>query len=177
MSIIVKQTGGGDFTPCPAGLHHGICVDVVDLGVLKVAYSGHEKQQHKIRIVWQVEDMMPSGKPYIVQKRYTASLHEKASLRKDLESWRSRPFTPAELEGFDLENLIGVNCQLSVMHDSRDGSTYANITSVVPPPRGGIRLEPRDYVRVKDRTPEQTAQAGKAGGDGEYQPCDDDIPF
>ena len=43
---------------------------------------------------------MPDGKPFLVRRRYTASLHEKSALRKDLESWRGRAFTNVELDGF-----------------------------------------------------------------------------
>ena len=171
MPIIAKQTGS-DFIPCPAGLHHAVCVDVIDLGKIKVSYGGKEpKEQHKIRLIWQTDEPIPeTGKPYIVQKRYTLSLGEKATLRKDLESWRSKPLSAEELAGFDVEVLIGVNCQISVMHDTRDGSTYANVTSVVPPPKGTYKIGPRDYVRVKDRTDGGQRDEG-------YQASDEDIPF
>ena len=39
MAIIAKEPERS-FTPCPEGLHHAVCVDVVDLGVLQnVAYQ------------------------------------------------------------------------------------------------------------------------------------------
>lgn len=167
MSPIIATAGASDkFEPAPAGLHQGVCVDVVDMGVLEVTYAGLTKKQRKVRIVWQIDELMESGKPFIVQKRYTLSLHEKATLRKELESWRGRPFTPEELAGFDLEEkLIGANAQVNIQHAVKDGTTYANVVSIVPLGRGMTKMNTNGYVRVKDRTevqppetPELTAE-------------------
>src|ERR1700684_2934792 len=116
MAIVAKASGGNDCKPAPAGTHAAVCCDVVDLGMLEVSFGGKTKTQHKVNLVWQIEEDRDDGKPFTVRKRYTLSLHEKASLRKDLESWRGRAFTPAELEGFDLEVLIGIGCMLNVIH-------------------------------------------------------------
>ena len=43
-----------------------------------------------------------NGRRFQLRKDYKNSLHEKAGLRKDLEAWRGRRFTDAELAGFDL---------------------------------------------------------------------------
>ena len=95
-------------------------MDVVDLGILvKVNWGGKGKKQHKIRIVWQVEEVRADNKPHQASKRYTLSLHEKAALRKDLESWRGRPFTAQELEGFDVEQVIGIAAILSMSSRKR----------------------------------------------------------
>jgi hypothetical protein len=40
--------------------------------------------------------------PYVVSKTYTLSMHEKATLRRDLESWRGQGFTEKEAEAFIL---------------------------------------------------------------------------
>lgn len=169
MAIVASVGTGTSFKPAPAGLHQAVCVDVVDMGILEVSYAGKTKRQHKVRVVWQIDQDMEDGKPFIVQKRYTLSLHEKANLRKDLESWRGRPFTDAELEGFDLEKLLGANCQLNIQHVQKAGETYANVISIVPLGRGMQKMEPRDYVRVQDR--EENAK-------GDPEPLTyEDIPF
>jgi uncharacterized Zn-binding protein involved in type VI secretion len=171
MPIYASAGSGGDFTPAPAGLSQAVCVDVVDMGLLKVTYAGVEKTQHKVRLVWQLEDMMSDGKPFLVQKRYTLSLHEKANLRKDLESWRGRVFTPEELIKFDVETVIGANAQLNIQHTQKDGKTYANVVSIVPLGRGMQKIEGMAYVRVQDRT------EGQAASHDETPVIDDDIPF
>lgn len=148
MPIIAKQPDT-TFTPCPEGLHHAVCVDVVDLGIVDSPHGPKEK----VRIVWQVNALNPvSGHRFDVRRSYNRTLHEKAALRKDLESWRGQAFTDAELKGFDVEKVLGANAQLQVIHrETDDGKTYANVQSIVPVPAEVERLEPLDYVREIDR--------------------------
>lgn len=178
MAIVASK--GSSYPVCPAGSHVGVCVDVVDLGMIKSEYAGKAKTQHKVRLAWQVDEMRDDGKPFVVSKRYTLSLHEKASLRKDLESWRGRAFTDPELEGFDLENLLGAGAMLSVMQVAQKGSIYANITAIMRPPKG-MPLPALDssYVRMQDRKPEDSAPGNGNVPDGDegWVPTDDDVPF
>lgn len=172
MPIIAKA--GPSFTPTPAGVHVSICCDVVDLGVLEVNYAGKSKKQHKIKIVWQIAEDQQDGRPFLCQKRYTLSLHEKAGLRKDLESWRGRAFTETELNGFDVESIVGVGCLLNVIHENKSGSLYANVTAIMRLPKNTQPPSIRDYVRVIDRDPSNQAQP-----DQPWNPeiTDDDVPF
>lgn len=150
MAIIAK--GGGNYKLAPAGLHQAVCVDVVDLGEEKSERYG--KTQQKVRLVWQLGELDPeTGKPFLISRKYTNSLGEKAILRKDLEGWRSRPFSKEELVGFDLERLLGVGAQLMVVHAEKEGGTFSNVQAIVPVAKGAERLFPRDYVRVVNRDP------------------------
>src|SRR5215831_6323651 len=171
MAMIVKADK--EYPVHPAGLFQGVCVDVVDLGLVDVTFNGKTRQQNKLRVVWQSEERRDDGKPFLLSRRYTASLSEKASLRKDLESWRGRPFTPEELDGFDIENLLAVNAYLNVLHAERDGKTYPNVASVAPLKKSTPRMTASDYVREKDR-PERNGDS--AHGDGPAI-TDDDVPF
>lgn len=184
MPIYAKATGSG-FTPAPAGQHAAVCVDVVDLGMVEVKWGEQKpKSQHKIRIIWQIDQDRDDGKPHEVSRRYTLSLHEKAALRKDLESWRGRAFTEAELEGFDVETVIGVPCLLSVIHAAREGGgqPYANISSIMKLHKSIPAPAPRDYVRVCDRPPSDGVVSaprgwGEHGEHGDPVLTEDDIPF
>lgn len=175
MPIIAKASGGSNYIPAPAGTHAAVCVDVEDLGVLEVNFGGKTKRQHKINIIWQIDEVREDNKPYDVRKRYTLSLHEKSGLRKDLESWRGRPFTSAELEGFDVETILSAPCMLNVIHNVKDGSTYANVTAVMKLPKGMTAPTPRDYVRVCERQPTQGEEVPPDFGDGSYP--DMEVPF
>jgi hypothetical protein len=147
---------GKDFDPAPPGVHQAVCVDVVDLGVLQVKWQGEVKEQHKIRIAWQIGETRDDGKPFLVNKRYTLSLHEKANLRKDLESWRGKPFTAEECAGFDIEKLLDKNCLLNIQHTPpRDGKVYANVVSIMPTLKSMPVMVPNNYIRVQDRTDKQ----------------------
>ena len=178
MAIVAKA--GASFTPCPAGSHIATCVDVVDLGIVKSTFGGKTKAQHKVNVIWEIGEKRDDGKPFMPRKRYTLSLHEKASLRKDLESWRGRPFTEDELSGFDLENLIGVPCMLSVVQQASNGSIYANVAAIMRLPKGvtAIEIDP-SYVRVQDRPTDAQEETGgnDAPPNDEWSPSDDDVPF
>jgi hypothetical protein len=97
-------------------------------------------------------------------------------MRKDLESWRGRPFTQAELEQFDLEVLLSVGAMVNVIHNVKDGSTYANVAAVMKMPKGMSAPAPREYVRECDREPEQHDDAPDYQG-GQYAATDEDCPF
>lgn len=177
MSIIAKKKKT-EFTPAPEGLHSAVCCDVVDLGIVESQWGS----AHKVQIRWQLEEKdAKTDKPFMVVSKYTLSLHEKSRLRPMLEAWRGRKFTNDELDGFDLEALIGVNCQVQVIHDIKDdGGVWANVQAVVPPPKNGIKLRVSDdYVRVQDRPDEQFSGSKEQSGYGDYAPGVDDesIPF
>ena len=149
MPIIAK---GSDFVPAPEGSHPAVCVDVVDLGVLVTTFNGVTRRKPMVKYVFQIEENMENGKPFVVSRRFTISLHKKAALRAAIESWRGRALTETEIrDGFDLESLIGSACLLNVVHVARDGATFANVSSIMRLPRGTKALRARDYVRVKDR--------------------------
>lgn len=180
MPIIAKAGGGNpDFLPAPAGTHAAVCCDIIDLGVLKVNYGGKEKSQHKVRIVWQLAELRPSdGKPFQASKRYTNSLHEKASLRKDLESWRGRAFSEEELKGFDLEKLLSIPAFLNIIHAQKGSDTYANVVGIMRLPKQMEAPQVRDYVRMCDRKPDESGEVPPGfGGPDDYQITDDDVPF
>ena len=180
----IMASKGTSFAPCPAGTHIAVCIDVVDLGLIKTTYKTSVKTQHKVNIVWEIDEKRDDGQPFRPRKRYTLSLHEKASLRKDLESWRGRAFTEDELRGFDLEALIGVPSMISVVHAAVAGQIYANVTAIMKAPKG-MKAPPADpsYIRVQDRPKDEAPANGHANGNGvpppdeEWVPSDDDVPF
>ena len=163
------------FTPAPAGTHAAVCVDVVDLGMVLSEFNGKKREQHKIKIVWQIEEERDDGKPFLVHRRYTNSLHEKATLRRDLESWRGKPFNEEELAGFDLENLISAGALLNLIHQQREGSTYANVASIMKLMKGMSAPNIREYVRMCDRQPDPTA--AQPDPYAAETITDDDVPF
>lgn len=138
MALTVRETGGGEFELPPAGTYPARCYRVIDLGTQPVEWQGTTKHQQKVLIAWELmgDERMKDGRPFSIQKRYTASLSEKASLRADLEAWRGRPFTGDELRGFHLKNILGQACLLQVIHTEKNGKSYANIASLMRLPKG-----------------------------------------
>jgi hypothetical protein len=139
MAILATDSGGKDFKKVPPGCHFAICNMVVDMGVQETAFKGQAKQQHKVYMRWEVPDERVTyekdGKDYegpcSIGSTYTLSLSEKANLRKILENWRGKTFTPDELRGFDITKVAGTCCQIMVQHTEAGGKTYANVTGVM----------------------------------------------
>ena len=140
MSLTVNagNGGGGDFEQCPAGSFAARCYQIIDLGHQTFEWKGEAKVAPKVRITWELNEMMQDGRPFSISREYTASIGDKANLRKDLEAWRGRPFTATELQNFSLENVLGAPCLLGVVHKpSKDNSkVYANVGSIMALPKG-----------------------------------------
>lgn len=154
MPIIAKRDSEKSFLPHPAGMFPAVCCDVVDLGMVTSNYAGKEKVQHKVRLVWQTSAKMEDGRRFIVGKRYTVSLFEKATLFQDLTSWGIQLSEDDMDGGFDIETLIGLPAFLNVQHkkDALDPKkVYANVVSVNPLPDFAPRIETEGYVRVTER--------------------------
>ena len=124
------------------GTHLAICYSFIDLGTHVEESFGKIEPIHKIQIGWElpnlVEKYTPKDTeeekdfiPYIF-KEYTDSLNEKSNLHKDLVSWRGKQFTEEELNGFDIEKVVGVPCLLTIVHVTAktSGNEYEKITSV-----------------------------------------------
>lgn len=172
MPIIAKGSSNSTFKPAPAGLHQGACCDVIDHGVVQTQWG----DKHKVTLRWQLAEG-EGDTPYYVQKRYTNSLHEKAVLRHDLESWRGREFTPGELAGFDLEKLLGVNGQILVVQKkATDGKVWSNVQTLMPMGKGAPKLDVRGYVRECERVPDDEMPSDE-GPDFGPTPIMDDPPF
>lgn len=135
----------GDFTPAPQGLHNAVCCDVQDLGFEQSQFG----PRHRMQIVWQLEAINPNtGKRFEVRRKYGATLNPKSDLFRDLSVWRGKPLTTEEAAKFDIDRLVGIPCQLQIMHKISDnGKTYANVQAVLPPNPVAPALRPEGYVR------------------------------
>jgi hypothetical protein len=140
MSFFVTNTSK-EFVLVPPGSHLARCYRIVDLGSQKSEYMGRIKQLRKIMIGWEIhgeaEDGTPlltdKGEPMAIFKNYTHSWGENSTLRKDLQSWRGKPWTDQEAEKFDIERLLNQWCMLNVIHrPGQNNKIYANVDSVTP---------------------------------------------
>lgn len=117
---------------CPEGTHAAVCVGVVDLGTQPP--SGKfldQKPQRKLYLVWELTE--EATRP-LIGKDFTASLNEKATLRKWIEQWRGKKF--GEDEEFDVATLAGKKCLLTITHSGNGDKKYHNATSVAAPMKG-----------------------------------------
>jgi hypothetical protein len=136
--IIRENRTESTFKIPPSGSFLGRLYRILDLGTQKVEWQGAIKMQRKLMFSFELhgEDndgqalTTNDGKPLMISKRYTMSLGEQSTLRKDLESWRGKKFTTEELLGFDLNVLLGKFAMCNVTHNDREGKTYANLSGL-----------------------------------------------
>lgn len=195
--LLAKDPGGGDFELTPSGTFQARCYMILDLGTQESTLFDPTR---KVKFVWELGELMKNGKPFSISKDYTLSLNEKANLRKDLEAWRNKVFTQEELDGFDVFNVLGAQCMLSIVHDTNGkGKAYAKIQSIMSLPKNTAKLEPvnpdvklclepsyyspidfdmiPEWIQTKVKTsPEWQAVASPMTYES-MPPMEDDIPF
>lgn len=198
MSLIATDTGGGDFKLVPEGTHIAVCNMIVDLGMQETNFG----PKHKCYVRWELPNEEIEWKdkegnehkgPMTIGANYTVSLSEKANLRHDLEGWRGKAFTSEELAGFDVFNILGKPCQVSVVHNESGGKTYANVSGVVAIPKGMEAPQAQnDLVKysesepgmfenlpdwIKKKLENKVVQEPSPQKSNSLDDFDDDIPF
>jgi hypothetical protein len=143
LTLPVGGGGGGDFKRAPAGSHIAVCNLVADCG-LQPGSQAFPNPKRKIylrfeipgeRVEYEKDGKQVEG-PLTIGSFYTASMNEKATLRKHLEGWRGKSFTDAEAGAFDVSKLLGQPCMLSVIESESGGKTYSNIQNIGKMPNG-----------------------------------------
>jgi len=123
-----------EFKNCPPGSHLGRLYKIVDLGTQQGEWEGKATYARKMIFYFELhgEDdkgiplVNDDGKPLIVTKYYNASLGEKATLRKHLQTWLNLDFSKMP-EGFKVENILGKFAMINVITYQKDGKTRASI--------------------------------------------------
>lgn len=125
---------GGSFTPAPVGTHVARCIKLIDLGTQHGEYMGEPTRRNQVLVTWELpeESITVDGKdvPQTTSKFYTNSLGEKANLRRDLEGWRGRTFSEAELDRFDLEAVLGKPCLLTIVGAENGKTKVASVSGL-----------------------------------------------
>jgi hypothetical protein len=129
------------FELTPADTHLAVCYRLIDLGTQQSEWNGKVLRQHKIMLSWELPNALMTegentGKPFTFHQRYTYSSSDMSNLRQDLEAWRGIPFTDADFQKFDLGVLLSKGCLIGIVHESKNGKTYANKSSIMKLPKG-----------------------------------------
>lgn len=122
MSLVIKDK---IYEQMSEGLHNVTITKVDDLGLQETQFGTKDRA----RIVFQAADQKDSktGEPINVMMTVTKSLHSKSALGKLLATLK----VPVGAE-FDLNDIVGIKCQVVVQHKESEGKNYANIATVLP---------------------------------------------
>jgi hypothetical protein len=141
----------------PEDIYLAKCISVIDLGKSESEYDGKKNIREQVLLEFEVPEIViefekdGEKKKFnkVLRKFYTNSLSEKASLRADLNRWRKRAFTEEELKGFNLSKVLGVDCQLQVIHETKDGKTRQKV-EVLPAVKGQAPIEVENELTLFD---------------------------
>lgn len=149
METMAKRESGGVFHLQPAGTIQAVCFGVWGLGYQKGEYKGIPTVALKAIVGFELNKRISSeddynGKRYAIYNWYTISLGTKANLFKDLTNWLGRELTEEELKhGYELKELIGENCLLSIVHKQQaNGKPTAKISGILALPEGMPAIKP-----------------------------------
>jgi hypothetical protein len=144
MPIIATNKKGADVELIEAGSYPARIYQMIHLGNI----AGYQGQiQNKVRIGFELPTEMKvfneekGEQPRVMSKEYTLSFNEKANLRKLIDACDSEALKVGDdgfLEEFDIEQLIGKTCLITISHKQRkDGEgTYACISNETAIPKG-----------------------------------------
>ena len=171
MSMVLQCKDSGDFKPHPEGIHPAVCIDCIDLGMVKTEFQGQERIVPKLKLVFETEQKTEDGRNCTVSKNFTASLHPKARLAEFIGKWRGRPVLPGE--SIDLAKLVGASCTLVVSHQQNMvGKTYASIDAVSKPTKKLAPSGSYNPAAARQRIAEWNAkQAGLAASQAKAAPA------
>ena len=171
MSMVLQCKDSGDFKPHPEGIHPAVCIDCIDLGMVKTEFQGQERIVPKLKLVFESEQRTEDGRNCTVSKNFTASLHPKARLAEFIGKWRGRPELPGE--SIDLAKLVGASCTLVVSHQQNMvGKTYASIDAVSKPTKKLAPSGSYDPAAARQRIADWNAkQAGLAAAQSKAAPA------
>lgn len=175
------------FEIAPMGPQQAVCAFVEDIGTHESTYNGQIKRAHQIVICFELAEHMQTGdyagKPFMLSNFYTLSLHEKSRLSKDLECWFGKKFTPEQrVNGFDVQKLIGHNCLLNVVENTKDnGDVVAKIGGIMPLPKNMnkinvINTTPPEWI-TKKRNESIEVRSCDPGNDNTPPTDDPGLPF
>lgn len=129
--------------PVPQGIYLARCYGIIDLGTQKTTHLGGTKHLNEVMLQFELHDVgeaggqlfTANGKSMSISKSFTLSLAEKATLRKDIQTWRGREFTPDELRGFQLKSVLGEWALISVVNAmDQNGHDCTSIATIMPVP-------------------------------------------
>lgn len=191
--VTAKDSGG--FAAHPEGQFAMVCVDVVDLGLKVDSFEGNTFESPKVALVFVSGERHTDEQKslMLVTVEMTNSASDRGNLRKFLESWRGKSYTPEQINaGLPLHKLSGNAALVSIEHVlTKRGKQFAKVRSISPLPKGMAAPDatiPAEYVRPKfltDKKAEYAAAVAKfRGNGGNKEPAlpaaedeDDDLPF
>lgn len=122
-------------TLVPAGTNIARVIGLIYIGTIESEWQGKKKELYKVRISWELPTKThvfkegEAARPFTISKEFTFSMGPKSNLRPFVEGIIGTSLTDEEAYGFDLNNLLGQACLLSVAHEDGKEGKFAVVKS------------------------------------------------
>lgn len=129
-------------TLAPAGTFPARVYSIIYMGTIKGEYKGTPTESYKVRISWELPTKTrvfkegEPAKPFSVSKELTLSMGSKSSLRPLVEGMLGVSFTDDDAKSFDVDELLGKECLISIAHKESPNGKYVAINSTAQMPEG-----------------------------------------
>lgn len=129
-------------TLAPAGTFPARVYSIVYIGTVKGEYKGTPTESYKVRITWELPTKLntfkegEAAKPFSVSKEVTLSMGSKSRLRPLVEGILGVSFTDDDAKSFDVDDLLGSTCLLSLTHKESPNGKFVMINSASQIPEG-----------------------------------------
>ena len=129
--------GGGEFTPIPEGVHVAVCKHEGKVLVPSKYSKTSDGKAVFQRYIFQIEDKVP-GKDFRFECRAMmgATMGAKSRQRTFVQGWVGQTLDDKRASEFDSKFMSGRACQISITHNENGGKLYANISAIMPLPKG-----------------------------------------
>jgi hypothetical protein len=105
------------------GVHNATIVELKDLGEVKTTFG----DKRRVMLKYRTEQLDSKGEPITVGESFNFTIGKGSRLVERIESLTGR--RPSR--DYDLEELVGWKGQVVIQHKDVDGTTYANVMSVL----------------------------------------------
>lgn len=126
----------------PSGTFPARIYSIIYLGTVKGEYKGQPTSNFRVRLSWELPTKTrvfkegEPAKPFVVSKETTLSMGRKSNLRPLVEGILGITFTDEEARGFDIDELLGKTCLLSIAHAESPNGKFVAIKSTAEIPEG-----------------------------------------
>lgn len=141
-------------TLAPEGTHHAVVVGLIEIGTVEGEWKGQVKMQSKIRLTFELPEETKvwkegeEAKPLVVSQEYTFSMAPKANLRAIIEGVIGTSLLDHEADAFDVEEILGKNCLISIKHKtSNAGNKYVIVDTTAPLMKGMSEKKPFNELK------------------------------
>lgn len=143
MTIRSPIKGSSDFQIVPKGNHVARVYQIIHIGTIPSTWQGETRDRDCVRIGFELPlELRKFGeddekKPMVINTgNVTNSMGEKSKLRPLVEGIIGTRLHEEEAPYFELTDVLGMECMVNIVHETKSDKTYARIASTAPVPKG-----------------------------------------